>query len=110
MIQDNIAAMTNVAQANGIRVVLSSILPVYDYRWRPGLMPAPRIVAVNAWMKAYAARVGAIYLDYHSAMKDERDGLRADLGEDGVHPNEAGYRIMADVGRVGPSRAALARR
>ncbi len=95
MIQDNIAAMTNIAQANGIRVVLSSILPVYDYPWRPGLTPAPRIVAVNAWMKAYAGRVGAIYLDYHSAMKDERNGLRAGLGDDGVHPNEAGYRIMA---------------
>ncbi len=97
MIQDNIAAMTNIAQANGIRVVLSSILPVYDYPWRPGLTPAPRIVAINTWMKAYAARVGATYVDYHTVMKDERDGLRAGLGDDGVHPNEAGYRIMAGL-------------
>jgi lysophospholipase L1-like esterase len=95
MIQHNLEAMTNIAQANGIRVVLSSVLPVFDYPWRPGLQPAPRIVALNAWMKAYAARVGAVYLDYHSAMKDDRDGLRAGLGDDGVHPNEAGYRIMA---------------
>lgn len=95
MIQHNLEAMTNIAQANGIRVVLSSVLPVFDYPWRPGLKPAPRIVALNAWMKGYAARVGAVYLDYHSAMKDDRDGLRAGLGDDGVHPNEAGYRIMA---------------
>ncbi len=97
MIEDNIEAMTNIAQANGIKVVLSSILPVFDYPWRKGLTPAPRIVAVNSWMKAYAARVGATYLDYHSAMKDERDGLKAGLGDDGVHPNEAGYRIMATL-------------
>jgi len=109
MIQDNIAAMTNIAQANRIRVVLSSILPVYDYPWRPGLAPAPRIVAINAWMKAYAARVGATYVDYHTAMKDDRDGLRAGLGDDGVHPNDAGYRIMAAL--VVPAiAAAVARR
>lgn len=105
MIQDNIKAMTNIAKANRIRVVLSSILPVYDYPWRPGLQPAPRIVALNAWMKSYAASVGAVYLDYHSAMKDERDGLRAGLGDDGVHPNEAGYRIMATLADSAIARA-----
>ncbi len=109
MIQDNMAAMTNIAKANGIRVVLSSILPVFDYPWRPGLTPAPRIVAINAWMKAYAAKVGAVYLDYHTAMKDDRAGLRAGLGDDGVHPNEAGYRIMADLAESAIT-AALARR
>ena len=95
MIQHNLQAMTEIAQANGIRVVLSSILPVYDYPWRRGLTPAPRIVAVNAWMKAYAVRVGATYLDYHSAMSDDRQGLQAEFGDDGVHPNVAGYRVMA---------------
>ncbi len=97
MIEQNLMAMTEVAQANGIRVVLSSVLPVFDYPWKRGLVPAPKIVALNAWMKAYAARVGAVYLDYHTAMRDERDGLRAGLGDDGVHPNEAGYRIMAGL-------------
>jgi lysophospholipase L1-like esterase len=95
MIQQNLQAMTEIARANGIRVVLCSILPVFDYPWRPGLQPAPRIVAINAWLKSYAARVGATYLDYHAAMADARQGLRAELGGDGVHPNEAGYRIMA---------------
>ena len=97
MIEDNLQAMTEAAQANGIRVVLSSVLPVFDYPWKRGLTPAPKIVALNTWMKAYATRVGAVYLDYHAAMRDERDGLRAGLGVDGVHPNEAGYRIMSTL-------------
>ncbi len=97
MIEDNLQAMTEIAQANGIKVVLSSVLPVYDYPWKRGLTPAPKIVALNAWMKAYAARVGAVYLDYHGAMRDDRDGMRENLAYDGVHPNEAGYRIMAGL-------------
>jgi lysophospholipase L1-like esterase len=97
MIEDNLMSMTEVAHANGIRVVLSSVLPVYDYPWRPGLQPAPKIVALNAWMKAYAARAGAVYLDYFSAMADERQGLKGDLTRDGVHPTEAGYRVMAPL-------------
>ena len=97
MIEDNLASMTEVAQANGIRVVLSSVLPVYDYPWKPGLEPAAKIMALNAWMKDYASKRGATYLDYHSAMQDERHGMRADLAYDGVHPNEAGYRVMASL-------------
>ena len=97
MIQDNLASMAEIAQANGIRVVLSSVLPVYDYPWRPGLKPAPKIVALNAWMKDYARRRGHVYLDYHSAMADARQGMRAALSGDGVHPNEAGYRLMAPL-------------
>jgi lysophospholipase L1-like esterase len=97
MIEDNLASMTELAQANGIKVVLSSVLPVYDYPWKPGLTPALKIVALNAWLRAYARRRHAIYLDYHSAMKDERDGMRKEYSEDGVHPNEAGYRAMAPL-------------
>ena len=94
MIEDNLAGMTEIARANGIRVVLCSVLPVYDYPWKPGLEPAPKIVAINAWLRRYAESVGEIYVDYHSAMKDGRDGLPPELAKDGVHPTEAGYRIM----------------
>ena len=97
MIEDNLASMTEIAQANHVRVVLSSVLPVFDYPWKPGLEPAPKIMALNAWIKQYAATHNAVYLDYHSAMADERHGMRADLASDGVHPNEAGYRIMAPL-------------
>jgi lysophospholipase L1-like esterase len=97
MIEDNLASMTEVAQSNGIRVVLSSVLPVYDYPWKPGLEPAPKIMALNEWIKNFAAKRGAVYLDYHSAMQDERHGMKADLAYDGVHPNEAGYRVMASL-------------
>lgn len=97
MIEDNLASMAEIAQANGIRVVLSSVLPVYDYPWKRGLEPAPKIVALNAWMKQYAATHNAVYLDYHSAMSDARQGMRPDLAYDGVHPNEAGYRVMASL-------------
>ena len=97
MIEENLAAMTEMAQGNGIHVVLSSVLPVYDYPWRPGLEPAPKIVALNEWIRRYAAERGAVYLDYHSAMTDARQGLRAEFSADGVHPNEAGYRVMAPL-------------
>jgi lysophospholipase L1-like esterase len=96
-IQDNLAAMAELAQANGIVVLLSSILPVYDYPWRPGLQPAPKIIAINRWLRDYAAARGATYVDYHSAMADQRQGLSTALAADGVHPTEAGYRIMASI-------------
>jgi lysophospholipase L1-like esterase len=97
MIEDNLVSMVELARANGIRVVLSSVLPVWDYPWHRGLEPAGKIVALNAWMKDYAATHDVVYLDYHSAMADGRQGLRADLTTDGVHPNEAGYRVMAPL-------------
>lgn len=97
MIADNLRSMTEIARANGIRVVLASVLPVYEYPWKRGLTPADTIVRLNRWMKAYADSVNATYLDFHTAMSDERQGLRADLTRDGVHPNAAGYRVMAPL-------------
>jgi len=105
MIEGNIASMAEIARANGIRVVLASVLPAFDYPWRRGLEPAPKIVALNAWLRDYAAKQGHVYLDYHSAMADERQGLRAELTYDGVHPNEAGYRVMAPLAEAAIGRA-----
>ncbi len=105
MIEDNLASMTEIAEANHIRVVLCSVLPVFDYPWKRGIEPAAKIVELNAWIKAYAAQVGATYVDFHSAMADERQGMKASLARDGVHPTEAGYRIMAPIVERGIAEA-----
>ncbi len=97
MIQDNLASMAELAKAHGIRVVLSSVLPVYDYPWKPGLQPVEKIAALNTWIKTYAQQNNMIYLDYYTAMADARKGLPAQYAEDGVHPNLAGYRIMESL-------------
>jgi lysophospholipase L1-like esterase len=99
--EDNLASMSDLATANHVRVVLCSVLPAYDFPWHPGLEPAPKIVALNAWIKSYAAEKGYIYVDYHSAMKDQRDGLPPTLSKDGVHPLPAGYAIMAPLAEAG---------
>jgi lysophospholipase L1-like esterase len=104
-IEDNLASMSDLAHAHGIRVVLCSILPAFDYPWEPGLTPAPKIDALNQWLKAYAADHGYVYVDFHSAMKDERDGLPANLSRDGVHPLPAGYAVMAPLAQAGIERA-----
>jgi lysophospholipase L1-like esterase len=80
-----------------MQVVLCSVLPVHDYPWKRGIEPASTIIALNAWIREYARTTGAAYADFHSAMADERQGLRAELTRDGVHPNEAGYRLMAPI-------------
>ena len=97
MIADNLMSMTEIAKANGIRVVLSSVLPAYDFPWRRGIGPAPKVVALNTWMKCYAAQAGVVYLDYYAKMVDARGGLSPEMASDGVHPTEAGYRIMAPL-------------
>jgi acyl-CoA thioesterase-1 len=104
-IENNLKSMSDLAHANGIQVVLCSILPVYDYPWKPGLQPAPKIVAINQWMKSYAAEKGYVYVDYYSAMVDARGGLPANLSKDGVHPNEAGFKIMAPLAQAGIEQA-----
>jgi lysophospholipase L1-like esterase len=97
MIEDNLASMTELAKANGIRVVIVSVLPAADYPWKRGIEPAPKIIALNAWLKQYAASAGAVYLDLHSAMDDGHGGMRPELSGDGVHPNAVGYALMAKL-------------
>ncbi len=103
--EGNIASMAELARSNGIRVVLCSITPAFDYSWSPGLTPAPKIDQINEWMKKYAADHDFVYVDFHSAMKDDRDGLPPTLSRDGVHPLPAGYAIMAPLAEAGIEKA-----
>ncbi len=92
----NIASMTELARAHSIRVILASIPPADHMNWRPGLETAAKIAAINAWLRDYAARTGAVYADYWGALHDG-DAMRALLTRDGVHPNAEGYAAMAPV-------------
>ncbi len=103
--EDNLQSMADIATANGIKVVLCSVLPASDFAWRKGVEPAVKIVALNKWIQAFAAGKGYVYVDYHSAMKDEHDGLPATLSRDGVHPLPAGYAIMAPLVDAGIKKA-----
>jgi len=120
MIEENMMAMTELAQHHGIKVILCSLLPVSDYPFMreqsapPAAPPqrrgpqAPRvrmttgrppadILKLNAWMKDYTARVNAIYADYFAALVDEKGWLKEPLSNDGLHPNAEGYKIMAPI-------------
>jgi lysophospholipase L1-like esterase len=103
--EGNLKSMVELATANHIRVVLCSVLPAFDFSWTPGKAPALKIDALNTWIKAYATEKGIVYVDYHTPMKDQRDGLPAKLSEDGVHPNPAGYAIMAPLAEAGIEKA-----
>jgi lysophospholipase L1-like esterase len=71
------------------------VLPAHAFPWRPNINPVEKIEALNTMLKAYAAKNGIVYLDYYTAMVDDRRGLPAKLSEDGVHPNLEGYKLMA---------------
>lgn len=107
MIEDNIHSMTELAQVNGIQVVLCSVLPAYDYPWKPGMEPALKIMELNSRIKKYAATRGAVYCDFFTAMADERNGLPSELSGDGVHPNKDGYAIMQPIVENAIARALL---
>jgi len=93
-IRDNIISMAELAKANGIQVIISSVLPAYDYTWKPGLEPNIKIPKLNAMLKEYAENNDFLYLNYFTAMADDRNGLPIELAEDGVHPTKEGYMIM----------------
>ncbi len=90
----NIVSMAELAKANNIKVVISSVLPAYDFPWRPGMQPAEKVIKLNAMLKDYASKNNIGYLNYFNAMKDERNGLPANISKDGVHPTLEGYKIM----------------
>jgi lysophospholipase L1-like esterase len=104
-IEDNLASMFDLSHANGIRVIFASVLPVSDYEktkdgqpiLRTKQRPPEQIKELNAWMKKYAAMHGGIYLDYFAAMADDKGFLKEELSEDGLHPNQKGYEVMAPL-------------
>ena len=96
MITDNIFSMAELAIAYEIKVVLASILPVYQYPWVDDVLDPPSSIgSINSKIKEYVENKGLVYLDYYSSMVDDQKGLKLDFTGDGVHPNEAGYRVMS---------------
>ena len=97
-IEGNLASMAELGRVNGIKVVLSSVMPVCDYiKPQTARRPPVQIVALNAWIRTYCERNHLTYLDYYSALIDDHGMLRKDLTYDGLHPNEAGYSVMSPL-------------
>jgi lysophospholipase L1-like esterase len=100
-IEANYASMAELARAHRIRVVFASILPVHNYTHDAeesfALRPRERILALNKWLKDYCAKNGFVYLDYFSALVDDRGMLKRTLADDGLHPTDTGYKIMASL-------------
>ena len=108
-IEANYASFAELARAHGIRVVYSSILPVHDYTEKSkdffAQRPMSRILELNTWLKDYCAKNKIVYLDYFSALVDDKGLLKKDLADDGLHPNDAGYKIMAPLAEAAIQKA-----
>lgn len=93
-IMDNISGMALLARAHGIKVILSSVLPAYDFPWRPGLEPAEKVMQLNQMIKSFASEHDIYYLDYFSSLVDSRNGMKKEYASDEVHPTKEGYQVM----------------
>ena len=91
---NNIKAIVLLAKSNNIKVVLCSVLPANDFRWRPGLDPADKVITLNDNLKAFARSSGVLYLDLYSSVVDDMKGMKKEYSEDGVHPNINGYKVL----------------
>ncbi len=105
MTEANISSMVELAQVNGIKVILASVPPANGFPWRPGMETADRITALNDWIRSYASAHGVVYADYWSAMQDGHGGMKPGLAYDGVHPTEQGYDVMLPVVEAALTRA-----
>jgi len=108
-IEANYASLAELARANGIQVVFSSVLPINNYTARAQNLFAQRspakILALNRWLKDYCAAHGCFYLDYFSAMVDEKGLLKREFADDGLHPNAAGFKIMSPMAEAAIEKA-----
>jgi lysophospholipase L1-like esterase len=93
----NVTSMLDIAEANGIRVILGSIPPASTFGWNPQLDPVPVIARWNGWLREVAAERRVVYADYFPALVDASAGLDDRLGNDGVHPNRRGYEVMRPI-------------
>lgn len=94
----NIKSMADIARANNIQVILTSVLPAGAFRWNTEITDSvEKIEALNKEIKAYAEKMNFIYVDYYSQLKDENGALKAEFGEDGVHPNSDCYLVMEEI-------------
>ncbi|MEO6815812.1 MAG: SGNH/GDSL hydrolase family protein [Edaphobacter sp.] len=100
MTEDNFRSMADLAHANGIKVILASITPAFDYPWEHGMEPAPKVRAINAWLKDYCERHGYTYLDYYTTLTDAEGGMQPGISFDGIHPNAKGYAMMAPLAQA----------
>ena len=107
MIEENIQAMTELAQVHGIKVILCSVTPISDYARSPqsGQRPPSDILKINAWMKDYAAKVHAVYADYFAALVDDKGMLKKGFSMDGLHPNQMGFDLLAPVAEAAIAKA-----
>jgi len=104
-VMGNIMSMAELAKANHIKVVLSSVLPAAAFPWRPAIDPKEKVKALNDMLKAYAAKNNFVYLDYFTAMVDENRGLPKNLSKDGVHPTLEGYKVMEPLAQKAIAQA-----
>jgi lysophospholipase L1-like esterase len=104
-IADNFISMAELARANHIRVIFSSVLPAADFSWRKGRNPAPKIRALNDWIQQYCKDQHHTYLDYYSALTDADGGMKPGTSSDGVHPTDQGYAIMSPLAEAAITKA-----
>ena len=93
-IAENIFKMVDLAQSHDIDVVLCSVLPADDFPWHPGMNPQIKVPKLNDLLQQYAQKNSLIYIDYFSVLVDTDNGMKNQYGDDGVHPNRAGYAMM----------------
>lgn len=96
-VAENIFTMAELARSHDIKVYLCAVLPANRFAWRPEIDPAVSVTKLNILIKTYADKEGIPYIDYYAPMVDDKMGLKSAYGDDGVHPNRAGYKIMENL-------------